>query len=142
MGQQPGTQGATPRTAYVLSLIGSIFMVISSVIELLFAVFARILLPHYYVLHRLNYYPMLSVIPLLPMILMIISIIGLIISILAIYFSIILGRLSEANAVHSTGIILLVLAIIGFFVSDRFFLGLLGFILLLIGSILAITWKP
>ncbi|WP_243668428.1 hypothetical protein [Vulcanisaeta sp. JCM 16161] len=60
-------------------------------------------------------------------------------SVLALYFSVRLGRLSDVNAVHSTGIVLLILAIIGLFVANGFFIG---FILLLIGSILAITWKP
>ncbi|ADN50870.1 conserved hypothetical protein [Vulcanisaeta distributa DSM 14429] len=46
MSQQAGAQGVTPHTAYILSLIGSILMVISSIIVL---VGAGILmsLPHF-----------------------------------------------------------------------------------------------
>jgi uncharacterized membrane protein len=62
------------------------------------------------------------------------------VSVLALYFSIRLGRLSDVGAVHSTGIILLILSIIGLFVAANGFF--IGFILLLVGSILAITWKP
>ncbi|GAB6946325.1 hypothetical protein JCM16161A_04550 [Vulcanisaeta sp. JCM 16161] len=131
-------QSTTPHTAYILSLIGSILMLISSIIVL---VGAGILMtfPHLFAFRRFGYYPMMAVMPLAPILLLIVGVIGLIVSVLALYFSVRLGRLSDVNAVHSTGIVLLILAIIGLFVANGFFIG---FILLLIGSILAITWKP
>jgi len=139
MGQQPGTQSTIPYTAYILSLIGSILMVIYSIMVLAFAAFIGTLLPRYYVFHRFGYYPMMTMMPLTPVLFIVTGIIGLIVSILALYFSLRLGRLSDVNAVRSTGVILLVLAIIGLFVANGFFIG---FILLLIGSVLAMTWKP
>ena len=138
MSQQPGTQGATPHTAYILSLIGSILMLISSIFVL---IGAGILMtfPHFYAFRRFGYYPMIPFMSLAPILFVVIGIISLIVSVLALYFSIRLGKLNDVNAVHSTGVVLLILAIIGLFVANGFFIG---FILLLIGSILAITWKP
>ena len=138
MGQQSGTQGATPHTAYILSLIGSILMIISSIFVL---IGAGILMafPHFYALRRFGYYPMIPFMSFAPILFMIVGIIGLIVSVLALYFSIRLGKLSDVSAVHSTGVALLILAVIGLFVANGFFIG---FLLLLIGSILAITWKP
>ncbi|WP_054842837.1 hypothetical protein [Vulcanisaeta distributa] len=134
-----GQQSVTPRTAYILSLIGSILMVISSIAVLIFAGMLMAMPPHFYAFHRFGYYPMMSIIPLAPIFFVVIGIVGLVVSVLAMYFSLRLSRLSDVNAVHSTGIVLLILAIIGLFVANGFFIG---FILLLIGSILAITWKP
>ncbi|MFP3491957.1 MAG: hypothetical protein RXN86_04190, partial [Vulcanisaeta sp.] len=94
---------------------------------------------HYFVFHRFSYYPMIPLYMLTPIFLVVIGVIGLVVSVLALYFSIRLGRLSDVGAVHSTGIVLLILSIIGLFVANGFFIG---FILLLVGSILAITWKP
>jgi len=99
-----------------------------------------------------------------------VAITGLVMTVLAIYFSIRLsklyssarsGTLSDVSAVHRTGIVLLILSIIGLFVIGLFFINgsfigfiflillilllsgsFIGFILLLVGSILAITWKP
>jgi hypothetical protein len=135
MSQQPG---ATPRTAYILSLIGSIFMLLSSLIVLGVAAMISAY-PHYFAFHRFGYYPMIPLYMLTPIFLVVVGVIGLVVSVLALYFSIRLGRLSDVGAVHSTGIILLILSIIGLFVANGFFIG---FILLLVGSILAITWKP
>ena len=139
MGQQSGTQSMTPHTAYMLSLIGSILMMIYSIVILVFAAFIGTLLPHYYAFHRFENYPMMTIMPLTPVFFIVAGIIGLIVSILALYFSVKLERLIDVNAVHNNGVVLLVLAIIGLFVANGFFIG---FLLLLIGSILAITWKP
>ncbi|WP_054844184.1 hypothetical protein [Vulcanisaeta souniana] len=102
MSQQPGAQDATPHTAYILSLIGSILMIISSIVALVLAGFASAL-PRYYALHRLGYYSMMP--PLfiyMPVILVIVGIIGLVVGALATYFSLRLGKLNDVNAVHST----------------------------------------
>jgi len=126
-----------PHTAYILSLIGSVLMLLNAIMVLIAAAIISAV-PH--LLHRFfSYYPMVPLYLLTPTILAIIGVTGLVVSILAMYFSIRLGRLSDASAVHSTGIALLVLSIIGLFVANGFFVG---FILLLVGSILAITWKP
>ncbi|GGI79099.1 hypothetical protein [Vulcanisaeta souniana] len=139
MSQQPGAQDATPHTAYILSLIGSILMIISSIVALVLAGFASAL-PRYYALHRLGYYSMMPLFIYMPVILVIVGIIGLVVGALATYFSLRLGKLNDVNAVHSTGIVLLILSIIGLFTGASGFF--IGFILLLIGSILAISWKP
>ncbi len=137
--QAGGAQGVTPRTAYILSLIGSILMVISSIVVLIAAGGILMSIPHFYAFHRFGYYSLMPMISLSPFFFIVVGIIGLVVSVLALYFSVRLGRLSDVSAVHNTGIILLILAIIGLFVANGFFIG---FILLLIGSILAITWKP
>ncbi len=139
MSQQPGTQVATPHMAYILSLIGSILMIISSIIVLAFAGFA-IAIPRYYAFHRLGYYPMMPLFTYMPVILTVVGIIGLVVSALAAYFSLRLGKLNDVNSVHSTGVVLLILSIIGFLTGASGFF--IGFILLLIGSVLAISWKP
>jgi hypothetical protein len=87
---------------------------------------------------------------------------------LAIYFSIRLyklyssamsGTLSDVSAIRRTGMVLLILSIIGLFIIGLIFIhasfinfiilmillwggSFIGFTLLLIGSILAIKWKP
>lgn len=126
-----------PTTAFALSIAGSILMLISAIVEL--AVVPLIF--RAYAFHRLGYMPMMGypfIFAMGPMILAL-GIIGLVVSIVALYFSIRLNGLSDVNAVHSTGIILLILSIIGLFVANGF---IIGFILLLVGSILALTWKP
>ncbi len=138
MSQQTGSSQATPHTAYILSLIGSIFMLISAIIVLVGAGIMS-MMPYRLTFHRFGYYPMMPMFIFSPVFFAVMGIVGLIISILALYFSVKLSRLSDINAVHSTGVILLVLSIIGLFVANGFFIG---FILLLVGSILAITWKP
>ena len=111
-------------------LISAIFVLVAA------AVVAT--MPHLFI-HRFSYYPMTFMPIFVPAILIVIGVVGLIISVLALYFSLRLRGLSDVGAVHSTGIVLLILAIIGLFVANGFFIG---FILLLIGSILALTWKP
>jgi hypothetical protein len=98
------------------------------------------------------------------------AVIGLVMSGLAIYFSIRLyklyssarsGTLSDVSAIRRTGMVLLILSIIGLFIIGLIFIhgsfinfiflilvislwggSFIGFTLLLIGSILAIKWKP
>lgn len=141
MSQQQG-QGASqiprPHTAYVLSLIGSVLMLISSLMVLAAAGFMS-MYHGYFAFHRFGYYPMMPMFVFTPVFFVIVGIVGLVVSVLALYFSIRLGGLSDVGSVHSIGVVLLVLAIIGLFVANGFFVG---FILLLIGSILALTWKP
>ncbi|WP_069806713.1 hypothetical protein [Vulcanisaeta thermophila] len=124
---------ARPSTAYVLSLIGSILMLISAVVELAALIMFSVV-PY----HRFGYMPMPFIFG-MGAVLIVLGIVGIIISALALYFSLRLNKVGDVNAVHSTGIILLVLSIIGLFVANGF---IVGFILLLIGSVMAMTWKP
>jgi hypothetical protein len=94
------------------------------------------------------------------------AVIGLVMSGLAIYFSIRLYKLyppatlSDVSAIRRTGMVLLILSIIGLFIIGLIFIhasfnfiflilmillwggSFIGFTLLLIGSILAVMWKP
>lgn len=128
-----------PTTAFALSLVGSIFMLISAIVELvLTSLFFRRTI---FTIRRFGYMPMIGYTYMLRLspIFLVASIVGLIISIVALYLSIRLNKLMDINAIHDTGVILLIFSIIGFFTANGF---LIGSILLLVGSILTLTWKP
>ena len=86
-------------------------MLISAILVLIAAAVVTAV-PHLFI-HRFGYYPMTFMSILAPAFLIAIGVIGLIISALALYFSLRPRGLSDAGAVHSTGIVLLILAIIG-----------------------------
>lgn len=133
---QQGAAQSKPETAYVLSLIGSIFMLISAIVIIIGGVILSSM--HvFFGYHR--FYPIMPGFVFASAFVIVFGIIGLIVSVLALYFSIRLSRLSDVNAVHNTGIVLLILSIVGLFTANGF---IIGFILLLVGSILALTWKP
>ncbi|MGC8570976.1 hypothetical protein [Caldivirga sp.] len=118
-------QSKTPRGAYVFSLAGSVIILISAIIEFVFsAVFTFI--------------PLIGLIG-LPIVAL--SIIGIIVGVVSLVLSARLGGLTDENMVHVIGAILLILSIVSFFTA---LMGgfIIGFLLLLIGSIMALTWKP
>ncbi|WP_048062791.1 hypothetical protein [Caldivirga maquilingensis] len=118
-------QSKTPRGAYILSLAGSVIILVSAIIEFVFsAVFTFI--------------PFIGLLG-IPMV--ILSIIGIIIAVVALVLSTRLGGLTNEGMVHTVGAVLLIISIISFFTN---LMGgfVLGFLLLLIGSIMALTWKP
>ncbi|WP_292000293.1 hypothetical protein [Caldivirga sp.] len=118
-------QSKTPRGAYVFSLAGSVIILVSAIIEFVFsAVFTFI-----------------PFIGLLGIPIVILSIIGIIIGVVALVLSAKLGGLTNESMVHAIGAVLLIISIISFFTA---LMGgfIIGFLLLLIGSIMALTWKP
>ncbi|MFB6469837.1 MAG: hypothetical protein TU36_001160 [Vulcanisaeta sp. AZ3] len=133
---QQGAVQSKPGTAYVLSLIGSILMLISAIVIIIGGVILSSM-QVFFGYHR--FYPIMPGFIFAPAFVIVFGIIGLIVSALALYFSIRLSRLSDVDAVHNTGIVLLILSIVGLFTANGF---IIGFILLLVGSILALTWKP
>ena len=115
----------TPRAAYVFSLIGSIIILISAIVEFIFT----------------SIFSLIPFIGLLGIPLVVLSIIGLIVGVLSAALSIRLGSTVSEGEAHVIGALLLILAIVSFFTA---ILGgfIVGFLLLLVGSILSLTWRP
>ncbi|WP_291764761.1 hypothetical protein [Caldivirga sp. UBA161] len=118
-------QPKTPRGAYLFSLAGSIIILISAIIEFVFSA-------------AFTFIPFIGLIG-IPIV--VLSIIGIIVSVVALVLSAKLGGLTNEDTVHVIGAVLLILSIVSFFTA---LMGgfVLGFLLLLIGSIMALTWKP
>jgi len=106
-----------PTAAFVLSLIGAIFILINSIIIAIAGAFIALFLPGIGAA---------------------IAIIGLIIGIIALVGAIMINS-TEPGKVKTGGIIVLIFSIISLIIGGGFFIG---FLLGLIGGILALTWKP
>lgn len=118
-------QVKAPKLAYVLSLMGSLIILLCAIIELLFT-------------------SLVSLIPLVGLLglpLVVLSIIGLVTGVVSLVLSIRLGSPISGREAHLIGVALLLLAILSLFTT---LMGgfIIGFLLLLAGSILALTWQP
>lgn len=118
-------QSKVPRAAYLLSLAGSVIILVSAIVEFLFSAI----------------FTFIPLIGLLGVPIVILSIIGIIVAVASLALSIKLGESTSEGTVHVIGALLLILSIISFFTA---LMGgfILGFLLLLIGSIMALTWRP
>jgi hypothetical protein len=115
-----------PVNAYILSLAGGVLIILGSLLALLTP-------------------PRILPIFRLPTLLLTLSIarfiVGTVVGLLVIYLSLALRGSAVQSRVQSIGTVLLILAIIGLIVGGGV-LSLLGFILTLVSSILALTWRP
>jgi energy-converting hydrogenase Eha subunit A len=122
----PGSTSSYPSTAYILSLIGGILILIGGIATAIIAAF-------------IGAYS-LSVIPGLAALAIAFGIVALILGIVILYLAMQLRQNPRTDAVHNNGIIILVLAIVSIFVGGGGFY--IGAILAIIGGILALVWKP
>lgn len=112
-----------PSTAHYLVLIGAIFMAIEAIIDIVEAAALSASLE--------------SILPGLTGLVIVVGVIGLVFALVMIYLS---TRLrSDPSSARSTGIIVIVLSVVSLVFDSGFFIG---FLLALIGGILAYTWKP
>jgi hypothetical protein len=112
-----------PSTAHILTLIGGILVIIEALVDVVFAGAIGSLVPAFG--------------GVLAAIIIIEAVIGLIVGIVILYGSVQLR--SNPGGSKTWGIFIIVLAIVSLFTASGFFIG---FLLVLIGGILAYTWKP
>jgi hypothetical protein len=116
-----------PTAAFILSLIGGIFILIAAILVMIFLGLVG---------------TAFAIIPFFGMIgglLIILGIVGLIFAILVIIGAFMINS-GVPQRVRTGGIIVLIFSILSLFTSGGGFF--IGFILGLIGGILALTWKP
>lgn len=113
-----------PTAAFILSLIGAVLILIQG---LIIAVFASIIGAAIGIFH-----------PMFGGLVIIIGVAALSIGIIMLVGAFMINS-EDKSRVMTGSILVLVLAIIGFFVGGGFFIGS---ILCIVGSILGLTWKP
>lgn len=113
-----------PSTAYILALIGAIFIVLEGIAELALASAGAALVASF------GYGGLAAIILALGVALLLVGIVVL-------YGS--LQLRSHPESAHTWGVLILVLAVVSLVGGGGFFIG---FILALVGGILALTWKP
>ncbi|MFP3302150.1 MAG: DUF6114 domain-containing protein [Caldivirga sp.] len=125
LGKYPWLKLKHPGRLTCFSLIGSIIILISAIAEFIFT----------------SIFSLIPFIGLLGIPFVVLSIIGLIVGVLSVALSIRLGSTVSEGEAHVIGALLLILAIVSFFTA---ILGgfIVGFLLLLVGSILSLTWRP
>jgi hypothetical protein len=124
-----------PSAAFILSLIGGLFILILSAIYLLFMIRYEYFYGAYF-----NYmmYHMISFHPYMFTIVTMFATIGLISGALVIVGSFFINS-DNIEKVRTGGILVIVFSVLSIVSGGGFFIG---FILSLIGGILAITWQP
>src|SRR5579875_1354214 len=108
-----------PTAAFVLSLIAGLLVLIHSVIIMSFG-------------------GLFSFVPFFGALILVLGLAGLVMGVLIIIGSIFINS-NDSSKVRTGGILVLIFSIVSLFFGGGFFLG---FILGLIGGILALTWKP
>lgn len=118
--------GEKPTAAFVLSLVGGIFILINGILLAVIAFIGGAIL---------------SLIPMLGFIggiVMIMGTVGLVLGILIVIGAIQINS-GELNKVRTWSLVVLVLSIVSIFIGGGF---IIGFILSLVGGILGLMWKP
>jgi Family of unknown function (DUF6114) len=120
----PSGTKSYPSTAFVLSLIGGIFILLGGLADA--------------AIYALVGGAVFALLPGLGVLFLVLAVVGLLIGLLTIVGAVMLR--SKPESAHTWGILIIVFSVISLVTGGGGFI--IGFILALIGGILALTWKP